>query len=71
MLSNNPHHIIAIGASAGGMEELKTFFDNTPLDGVCYVIVQHLSPDFKKQYGATTCPSQQTSDKRRPKMKCL
>jgi two-component system CheB/CheR fusion protein len=44
-----PHHIIAIGASAGGMEELNSFFDHTPLDGVAYVIIQHLSPDFKSR----------------------
>src|SRR5665213_2865537 len=45
----DPHHIIAIGASAGGMEEINSFFDHTPLDGVSYVIVQHLSPDFKSR----------------------
>ncbi|KAA5536190.1 PAS domain-containing protein [Taibaiella lutea] len=44
-----PHHIIAIGASAGGMEEIITFFDHTPMDGVSYVIVQHLSADFKSR----------------------
>jgi two-component system CheB/CheR fusion protein len=44
-----PHHIIAIGASAGGMEEINSFFDHTPLDGVSYIIVQHLSPDFKSR----------------------
>jgi two-component system CheB/CheR fusion protein len=44
-----PHYIIAIGASAGGMEEIHRFFDNTPLDSVSYVIVQHLSPDFKSR----------------------
>ena len=44
-----PHHIIAIGASAGGMEEINSFFDCTPCDGVSYVIVQHLSPDFKSR----------------------
>ena len=49
MPSTEPHHIIAIGASAGGMEEIHHFFDNTPLDGVAYVIVQHLSPDFKSR----------------------
>src|SRR5271154_1350314 len=47
MFSSNPHHIIAIGASAGGMEEINSFFDHTPLDGVSYVIIQHLSSDFK------------------------
>jgi len=44
-----PHHIIAIGASAGGMEEINLFFDHTPMDGVSYVIIQHLSPDFKSR----------------------
>ncbi|MCF2502053.1 hypothetical protein L0663_01570 [Dyadobacter sp. CY107] len=47
MFSAEPHHIIAIGASAGGLDELNTFFDHTPSDGVSYVIVQHLSADFK------------------------
>lgn len=45
----HPHHIIAIGASAGGMEELNAFFDHTPLDGVSYIIVQHLSAAFKSR----------------------
>jgi len=49
MLKANPHHIIAIGASAGGMEEINSFFDHTPLDGVSYIIVQHLSSDFKSR----------------------
>ncbi|WP_229215165.1 chemotaxis protein CheB [Dyadobacter bucti] len=47
--NTEPHHVIAIGASAGGLEELSTFFEHTPLDGVSYVIVQHLSPDFKSR----------------------
>ena len=42
-------YIIAIGASAGGLEEINLFFDHTPLDGVSYIIVQHLSPDFKSR----------------------
>lgn len=49
MASTEPKYIIAIGASAGGLEEINTFFDHTPLDGVAYVIVQHLSPDFKSR----------------------
>ncbi|OMP75279.1 chemotaxis protein CheB [[Flexibacter] sp. ATCC 35208] len=49
MIMIEPHHIIAIGASAGGMDEINTFFDNTPLDGVAYVIVQHLSEHFKSR----------------------
>lgn len=39
--------IIAIGASAGGMEAIHLLFDHTPEDGVAYVIIQHLSPDHK------------------------
>ncbi|MEO6819678.1 MAG: chemotaxis protein CheB [Ginsengibacter sp.] len=42
-------YIIAIGASAGGLEEIISFFDHTPMDGVSYIIVQHLSPDFKSR----------------------
>lgn len=44
-----PNYIIAIGASAGGLEEITTFFEHTPLDGAAYVIVQHLSSVFKSQ----------------------
>ncbi|MCH7397282.1 ATP-binding protein [Belliella sp. DSM 107340] len=44
---NNDFFIIAIGASAGGMEAIHSLFDNTPEDGVAYVIIQHLSPDHK------------------------
>jgi two-component system CheB/CheR fusion protein len=40
--------VVGIGASAGGLEALQTFFSNCPTDmGVSYVVVQHLSPDFK------------------------
>ncbi|MFN3997915.1 chemotaxis protein CheB [Algoriphagus sp.] len=40
-------YIIAIGASAGGMEAIHQLFDHTPEDAVSYVIIQHLSPDHK------------------------
>jgi len=49
MIPDEPNHIIAIGASAGGLEEINSFFDHTPLDGVSYVIVQHLSADYKSR----------------------
>lgn len=42
-----PQHIIAIGASAGAVEPLYAFFDNTPPDQVSYVVVQHMSPDHQ------------------------
>ncbi|TCC89973.1 chemotaxis protein CheB [Pedobacter hiemivivus] len=48
-MTREPDHIIAIGASAGGMEEINSFFDHTPLDGVSYIIIQHLSADFKSR----------------------
>ena len=41
-------HVVALGASAGGLEALEKFFDNVPADsGLSFVVVQHLSPDFK------------------------
>src|SRR5688572_7680649 len=41
-------YVVGIGASAGGLEALERFFDNVPKDsGMAFVIVQHLSPDFK------------------------
>ncbi|ALL07051.1 hypothetical protein AQ505_17095 [Pedobacter sp. PACM 27299] len=46
---NEPEYIIAIGASAGGLEEINSFFDHTPLDGVSYIVVQHLSASFKSR----------------------
>ncbi|MEO6632698.1 MAG: CheR family methyltransferase [Mucilaginibacter sp.] len=38
-----------MGASAGGLEAISAFFDYTPLDAVSYILIQHLSPDFKSQ----------------------
>jgi two-component system CheB/CheR fusion protein len=41
-------HIVGIGASAGGLDALKRLFDALPPDtGMAFVVVQHLSPDFK------------------------
>jgi len=41
-------YIIGIGSSAGGLKALEQFFDNCPSDtGFAFVIVQHLSPDYK------------------------
>jgi two-component system CheB/CheR fusion protein len=45
----NKQYIIAIGASAGGLEAISAFFDYTPLDAVSYILIQHLSADFKSQ----------------------
>lgn len=41
-------HVIGIGASAGGLEALNQFFKHCPEDtGMTFVIIQHLSPDYK------------------------
>lgn len=44
----SPTHIVGIGASAGGLEALEQFFNAMPAEnGMAFVVVQHLSPDFK------------------------
>ncbi len=44
----SPSHIIGIGASAGGMEAIHDLFDYMPGNtGFSFVVVQHLSPDYK------------------------
>jgi two-component system CheB/CheR fusion protein len=41
-------HIIGIGASAGGLDPLERFFDHMPISSnMAFVVIQHLSPDFK------------------------
>ena len=40
--------IVGIGASAGGLEALQQFFQHMPGNsGLSYVVIQHLSPDYK------------------------
>lgn len=40
--------IVGVGASAGGLEALEQFFAEMPTDaGVAFVVIQHLSPDFR------------------------
>ena len=44
----SPLHIVALGASAGGLNALEQFFTAMPNDsGMAFVVIQHLSPDFK------------------------
>ncbi|HYO21902.1 MAG TPA: chemotaxis protein CheB, partial [Flavisolibacter sp.] len=41
-------YVVAIGASAGGLEAIQEFFDNMPSNGnLSFIIIQHLSPDYK------------------------
>ena len=40
--------VVGVGASAGGLEALENFFKNMPVDsGLAFVVIQHLSPDYK------------------------
>jgi len=40
--------MVAIGASAGGLEPFERFFDAMPVNSdIAFVIIQHLSPDFE------------------------
>ena len=41
-------YVVGIGASAGGLRALEEFFENLPSDGgAAFIVIQHLSPDFK------------------------
>lgn len=45
-MDNNTFPVVAIGASAGGLEALSQLVENLPADtGAAYVILQHLSTD--------------------------
>lgn len=45
---NTPTHIVGIGASAGGLEAIESFFKHMPArNNLAFVVVQHLSPDYK------------------------
>ena len=45
---SNNFPVVGIGASAGGLRSLEALFDHMPSDtGMAFVIIQHLSPDFK------------------------
>ena len=39
---------VGIGASAGGLEAIQTFFQNMPPESpLAFIVIQHLSPDYK------------------------
>ena len=47
-MSKNNFFVVGIGASAGGLRALEQFFENMPADnGAAFIVIQHLSPDFK------------------------
>ena len=50
-------YIVGVGASAGGLEALQRLFTPMRLTGsYCFVVVQHLSPDFKSVMGELLAP---------------
>jgi two-component system CheB/CheR fusion protein len=45
---SRPLYVVGVGASAGGLEALQRLFERIPVTGeMAFVVVQHLSPDFK------------------------
>jgi two-component system CheB/CheR fusion protein len=45
--------IVGLGASAGGLEALETFFTHMPPDsGLAFVVIQHLDPSHKSMLPA-------------------
>ncbi len=43
-----PAYVVGVGASAGGLQALESFFSAMPPDtGLSFVVIQHLSPTFK------------------------
>lgn len=45
---NGDFFVVGVGASAGGLEALEQLFANMPdISNMAFVVIQHLSPDFK------------------------
>lgn len=61
--------VVGIGASAGGVQALKEFFENVPeSSGIAYVVILHLSPDHDSRLAevlqsATNMPVRQVMDR--------
>ncbi|MBX9805209.1 MAG: PAS domain-containing protein [Alphaproteobacteria bacterium] len=46
--SENPPIVVGIGASAGGLENIKDLLSSMPTDtGMAFVVLQHLAPDYE------------------------
>jgi len=46
--SAQPPFVVGVGASAGGLEALQRLFESVrPTGRLAFVVVQHLSPDFR------------------------
>ena len=62
--------VVGIGASAGGIEALREFFDAVPANlGLAYVVIVHLAPDHNSELAAiigrrTKMPVAEVSDQK-------
>ncbi|MDO4540213.1 MAG: chemotaxis protein CheB, partial [Syntrophomonadaceae bacterium] len=71
------NYVVGIGASAGGLEALQKFLTALPANtGFPYIIVQHLSPDYKSLLGEilakyTKMPVIQVEDGMEVKPNCV
>lgn len=69
--------VVGVGASAGGLEALESFFRNIKSDcGLSFVVIQHLSPDYKSLMGEllskyTEMPIYRAEDGMRIKKNCV
>ena len=72
-----PFPIIAIGASAGGLEAFEQFFLHVPIgSGMAYVVIQHLAPDHtgilpELLQRATAMPVVQAKNRMKVKPDCV
>lgn len=70
-------HVVGIGASAGGLDAIQTLFDHIPNNsGMAFIIIQHLSPDFKSLMPEllskhTSMPIYTAKDKQAIKPNCV
>lgn len=76
-IGNTDFPIVGIGASAGGLEALELFFENTPADcGMAFVVIQHLDPERvgimpELLQRVTTMTVYQATDKLKVKPNCI
>ena len=47
-MTDDKPYIVGVGASAGGLDAIEKLFNNMPDNpGMAFVVIQHLSPDYK------------------------
>ena len=74
---NSNLYVVGIGASAGGLDAIQTLFDHVPNNtGMAFIIIQHLSPDFKSLMPEllskhTSMPIHKTEDKQVIEANCI